>query len=828
MDRIEVNMLRPKKYIGGNSNLVPAQLLPGIKSPSIMVFSKKNSLCLWNPKTKTNLALLEEISKTSSSITMIKMSRVPNSNEILISSGLSSGKILIWKLNLSKISIKFSWYIGHSHEISCIQISNESFRILSGCSTGSIVLWDFYENRGIFRNKLAHNGEIRSLEFYTPKNDQNLFIISYGKDYILKIWNSETGRCMKIIDMGIENFLQIKVQKKKEILLALSKEGKILIFKITNPFNLKYFGKFQSKKICYNPTLLWDVNESIFILNNGLGLVYIFISKKPRVSLKNNPENIKKLDKMQEIYSKIVSYNFRDKTNGLSMWKGKNKGNWIILSHDLNKYVLDFFNLSFRKNSKGRLEISMKRIFKRKIDSHLGEIRNVLWFLKDKFLITFCNSINLIYIWNLSLQKCVKKFSVRSSFISVEYFDDKSIFIGGIKGNIDLYEISSGKLIFSETNAHEGPIWSIKCAENSYYLATGSSDKFLKIWELENNLITLAKKLKVQEQILNIELIAGKNLVILSGISSVIWVFSFDSLEFRFSLQGHSLPIVSSSLCDNKKLLATSSADLSLRIWDIFEKTQKKVLFPENVVITSTIFQPYSTNFVSASKKGNVILWSGHTFAQICQFNGYHFGPIWTLKFSENGNFLATGSADQNVIIWKLDATKLQSKRSSDINQDSFCSKTVFSLQSGQKKFNKFLKKFHSILKILCQLRKKNKQSKEVKQLRGYLKNLFFEINPKHIGKIFKSLKNSELMIFLNILIDKQKNFVDLSFFSCFPEIFETIVNIEKNETNFKKQKNILYLKNKILFILKFEKLTVKKIANQFRVGKKKEKPFSP
>ena len=37
-------MLKAIKYLGGPSNQVPAQLLPGIKNPNILVFSKVNSL----------------------------------------------------------------------------------------------------------------------------------------------------------------------------------------------------------------------------------------------------------------------------------------------------------------------------------------------------------------------------------------------------------------------------------------------------------------------------------------------------------------------------------------------------------------------------------------------------------------------------------------------------------------------------------------------------------------------------------------------------------------------------------------------------------------
>ena len=192
-------MLKPIKYLGGPSNFVPAQLLPGTKNPNILVFSKINSLILWNPKTKSNLAILEEIDKVPIIITKVKLSRNLHSKEFLVTAGLSSGKILVWKLDLVKISIKFAWYTGHSLKITLIRISKNGTKILSGCLGGDIILWNSQNNTGIFRNKLAHNGKIKGLDYCTPKNEKWYGIFSYGIDNLLKFWDMKTGICKKII-----------------------------------------------------------------------------------------------------------------------------------------------------------------------------------------------------------------------------------------------------------------------------------------------------------------------------------------------------------------------------------------------------------------------------------------------------------------------------------------------------------------------------------------------------------------------------------------------------------------------------------------------------
>lgn len=807
-------MIEPKKSLGGTSDHLSAQLLPGTKSPSIVIFSKRTSLCLWNPKTRTNLALLEEVNTFPQTTSIIKVSRIPFCREILILTGLFCGKILIWKLDLSKISIKFFWYSGHSFKICCIQVSTTGAKVLSGCLQGSIVLWDLFENKGIFRNKTAHHGEIKNLEFLIYKPNQISSLVSYGADNLLKIWDINSGSCLKIIEMGIETFLEIKIQQNKKLLLALNKNGELISFSIMVPFILKYSGKVQGKKAGHNPKLLYDLNQSILILNNGLGIIDVFISKKPKTNTETSLQKPKK--NFGQFYSNVIMYYFKNKTNGLTLWRGKNKGNWTILLHNLETYILDFFHLSFKKNINDSLDVSIKKIFKRKIDSHLGEVRALLWFSRDKFLITLCNSVNLVYVWDISLQKCLKNFKLRTSYISMEYFDNASVILGSKTGNIDVYEISSGKLIFSEVKAHDGPIWALECAENSYYLGTGSSDGIIKIWEIELHRIVLMKKLKVREQILNIKLISSRNLIILSGISSVIWAFSLNSLEFKFSLQGHSLPIICSSVCDDKRLYATGSADLSLRIWDIYENNQKKIIFPGETMVTSITFQPSSINFLSASRNGDIKFWGGGNFIQLFQFKGYHTGPIWSLKFSENGNYLASGSSDKNVVIWKLSIQKLIDKFSQKTQETKLFSDHFNSLKRRTiSKNKKIIRKFKTALTYIYQLKKKEK--KNVSRLKTYLKKLFFELKGKYWSILFKSIKKFEFIIFLNILLEDTTNYTGLKLLSNFPEIFRMLIHIENMHQHSKKNKIIFKIRKKIDNILKSEKISVIKIINNFK-----------
>ena len=106
----------------------------------------------------------------------------------------------------------------------------------------------------------------------------------------------------------------------------------------------------------------------MIILNDGIGTINILLWKKINSLLSNSPKKNIPIKITNKVNFDIISYRFKNKTSGLTLWKGKSGGECILLLHDLETHFLDFFRLSFEKKKK-EFKIGIKRIFKRKIDS---------------------------------------------------------------------------------------------------------------------------------------------------------------------------------------------------------------------------------------------------------------------------------------------------------------------------------------------------------------------------------------------------------------------------------------------------------------------------
>lgn len=119
------------------------------------------------------------------------------------------------------------------------------------------------------------------------------------------------------------------------------------------------------------------------------------------------------------------------------------------------------------------------------------------------------------------------------------------------------------------------------------------------------------------------------------------------------TLRGHQGVVTSCEFHPNGRLLATSSADFTWRLWDI--ETQKELLLQDGHVkdCTAVTFHPDGSLAMSTDAAGVVLLWDLRSGQEIHIFQG-HVQKISCAAFSSNGFQAATGSLDNMVRIWDL------------------------------------------------------------------------------------------------------------------------------------------------------------------------------
>ncbi len=244
----------------------------------------------------------------------------------------------------------------------------------------------------------------------------------------------------------------------------------------------------------------------------------------------------------------------------------------------------------------------------------------------------------------------------------------KYIASGSEDGTVKIWDAETGSLV-TTLKGHEERVTSVIYSPDGKYIISGSWDKTIIIWDVKTG-----KKLKV---------LTGSDLVnslsyspdgnkIASGSRNktiIIWDINTGKKLNTLRVPGR---VSSLSYSPNGKYITSGNNDRTIIIWDA--KTGKKLkILRVPVRVSSLSYSPNGKYIISGSKDGTIIIWDAKTGEKLKIFQ--HSGNVTSVIYSPNGNKIASGSDDGSVIIWNtktLEKLKTLKWPSGDITSLSF------------------------------------------------------------------------------------------------------------------------------------------------------------
>ncbi len=239
---------------------------------------------------------------------------------------------------------------------------------------------------------------------------------------------------------------------------------------------------------------------------------------------------------------------------------------------------------------------------------------------------------------------------------SVSFSNDGKFIASGSKDKtVKIWDFSTEKLL-KEFKGHSDSVSSVSFSNDGKFIASGSDDHTVKIWDFSTG--KLLKEFKGHSSRVNSVSFSNDGKFIASGSRDKtvkIWDFSTGKLLKEF--KGHSSSVESVSFSNDGKYIASGSWDKTVKTWDFSTGKLLKEFKGHSSDVSSVSFSNDGKFIASGSYDNTVKIWDFSTGKLLKEFNG-HSSRVFSVSFSNDGKFIASGSQNKTVKIWDFSTGK--------------------------------------------------------------------------------------------------------------------------------------------------------------------------
>ncbi|KAB8333912.1 NACHT domain-containing protein [Scytonema tolypothrichoides VB-61278] len=271
-----------------------------------------------------------------------------------------------------------------------------------------------------------------------------------------------------------------------------------------------------------------------------------------------------------------------------------------------------------------------------------------------------------VRIWDVSTGECLKTFQAHADWVNSVVFspNGQTLASGSTDQTVRIWDVSTGKCL-KILQGHTR-VRSVAFCPSGATLATGSHDEMIRIWDVTTGkcLKTLQGHTKGVQSVTFASPIGdaartqrcanSHNGQLLASTSDdkTVRLWDVDAGECLITLQGHSHPVESVVFSPDDKILVSVSHDQTVRLWDVSTGECLKIFQGYTSWVPSVAFSPDSQILVT----GNhffASLWHLSTGSCLRTFQG-HSSWVWSVTFSPDGKILATASQDRTIKLWNV------------------------------------------------------------------------------------------------------------------------------------------------------------------------------
>lgn len=243
--------------------------------------------------------------------------------------------------------------------------------------------------------------------------------------------------------------------------------------------------------------------------------------------------------------------------------------------------------------------------------------------------------------------------------VNLVSISDNSHFLASVSKSkmIKLWNLTTGGEI-ALLSQHKSLVTSLSFTPDNRFLISGSEDKNLIIWDLQNytSKILGTWTNRHNQAILSLNISCDSKILVSGSADKSVKVWEIYSTADPYTLTGYKSEILAVAISPNQDFFVAGGLDKDIKIRQI---NNGKIIQSITVDsgITSVVFSQDSQLLATGGFDGTIQLWYWKTGEKFVQIEG-HSKPINHLRFSPDGEEIMSGSLDKTLKIWQLDISQ--------------------------------------------------------------------------------------------------------------------------------------------------------------------------
>jgi WD40 repeat protein/serine/threonine protein kinase len=285
------------------------------------------------------------------------------------------------------------------------------------------------------------------------------------------------------------------------------------------------------------------------------------------------------------------------------------------------------------------------------IAAHRGSISGAAYTDDGRRIVT-TGADGSMKIWDAAYRNLVRTIELDDGPATSLALNGARALTGHANGKVVLWDIDRAEKI-ATVQRNEANIWAVAFTGDPDRFAAASHDWKVTLWDARQTAAPL-HVLDGHENSVQSLAYSPQRLLLASGSADkTVRLWNLDTLDLKRSYRGPRDFVTSVAFSRSGKLLAAGALDGRIQVWSVLSSRRLRALSGHRGRVADIAFSPSGDQLASAGEDGTVRLWDLKRGRILRALTG-HVGGATAVAFSPDGQHLASAGVDGRVRLWAI------------------------------------------------------------------------------------------------------------------------------------------------------------------------------